>query len=166
MEKKIAKIWILLLIFTVSFFAFLPRDTEYLPNEIKHQVQKEIITENKNSKNEVLNNVSISNLSTGEEKKVEVFEHKSLMKVGEKVFELSFNEGDSLYDAMENLRAEGKLNFSGKNFPVLGFFVEEIEHLKEGNDDFLFFYVNGIESGVGISTYKLKRGDNIEWRLK
>ncbi len=95
-----------------------------------------------------------------------IYQERTTFKIGDKNLELYFNPGETLESAMNRMRLEGTIHFTGKEFPVLGFFVTEIENIKEGNGKFLFFYINGAESNVGISNYKLKAGDHIEWKLK
>jgi hypothetical protein len=48
----------------------------------------------------------------------------------------------------------------------LGEFVESIEGVKPGKDEFWSFYVNGKQAQVGASSYVTKKGDVIEWRLE
>ena len=85
---------------------------------------------------------------------------------GEATAILSFDDGDTFYDALMEARNEGKLQFSGKNYPALGFFVTDIGTLHSGNGDDLLYYINGKEAAVGVSAYVLKDGDIIEWKLK
>lgn len=75
--------------------------------------------------------------------------------------------GSSVYDLMENLKKQDKLRFSGTNYPGIGFFVEEINDIKNDPKEnrFWLYYVNGKEANVGISGYILKPGDVIEWKF-
>ncbi len=70
------------------------------------------------------------------------------------------------YDALVQAKNAGKLEFSGKNYPGLGFFVTDIGTLHSGNGKSLIYYINGKESAVGVSSYTLKDGDIIEWKLE
>ena len=79
---------------------------------------------------------------------------------------LSFDDGDTFYDALMEARNEGKLQFSGKNYPGLGFFVTEIGSLRSGDGKYLLYYINGKEATVGVSLYRLMDGDVIEWKLE
>lgn len=76
------------------------------------------------------------------------------------------NIGESLYTVMQKSKQNGKLIFSGKEFPSLGFFVTDIENLHEGNGKYLFYSVNGKESTVGITNYYPKNNDIVEWKLQ
>ena len=71
-----------------------------------------------------------------------------------------------LYDALEEVKNTGKITLLGKNHPGLGFFVTEIGSLHSGNGKNLLYYINGKEATVGVSSYKLKDGDIIEWKLE
>jgi len=69
-------------------------------------------------------------------------------------------------DAMHTLAAEGSLSFSGRDFPGLGFFVEQMNG-KYGADGFYWIlYVNGKKSDFGASQMRLKEGDVVEWRYE
>ena len=63
-------------------------------------------------------------------------------------------------------REAGTLSFAGKNYPILGFFVTDIGDLHATGGENLFYYINGEEALVGVSTLSLKDGDVIEWKLK
>jgi len=85
---------------------------------------------------------------------------------GETTTHLFFSQNTSFYDALVKARSEGKIEFSGKNYPGLGFFVTDIQTLHSGSGRHLFYYINGKEATVGVSSYTLKDGDIIEWKLK
>ena len=67
---------------------------------------------------------------------------------------------------MKKLASEGKITFEGKEYPALGFFVTEINGLKSGGGKNLMYYINGTEASLGVSSYIIKEGDSIEWKLK
>lgn len=70
------------------------------------------------------------------------------------------------YDALVEAKDSGKITFSGKNYPGLGFFVTDIGALHTGNGKSLLYYINGKQASVGVSSYTLKDGDVIEWKLE
>jgi hypothetical protein len=72
----------------------------------------------------------------------------------------------TFYDALMQAKNAGKITFSGKNYAGLGFFVTDIGSLHSGNGKDLLYYVNGKEAQVGVSSYVLKNGDIIEWKLE
>ena len=71
-----------------------------------------------------------------------------------------------LYDALVQAKANGKINFSGRNYPGLGFFVTDIGTLHAGGGKNSIYYINGVEATVGISSYMLRNGDIIKWKLE
>lgn len=85
---------------------------------------------------------------------------------GEKTVILSVPAETTFYDALVASRDKGEIEFAGKNYPWLGFFVTDIGTLHAGGDLDLLYYINGKEASVGVSTYVLKDGDAIEWKLE
>ena len=79
---------------------------------------------------------------------------------------VKFAPNTLLYDALVQEEKEGRIDFSGKMYPNLGFFVTDIGTLHSGNGKNLIYYINGKEAAVGVSSYKLKDGDIIEWKLE
>ncbi len=53
-----------------------------------------------------------------------------------------------------------------KTYSGIGEFVESIDGMKPDSQHFWAFYVNGKSSNVGASSYVLKSGDKIEWKLE
>jgi len=101
------------------------------------------------------------NVKTTEEK------FKAVMIIGGVKLETEIKIGDSAYDLMENLKSENKINFFGRNYPGLGFFVEEINGVKNNpSGENWIYYVNGEPAPVGISNYILKNNDIIEWKYE
>jgi hypothetical protein len=88
------------------------------------------------------------------------------LKIGEVNTQLSFASNTAFYDALVQARDIGQITFLGKNYPGLGFFVTDFETLHAGNGKYLLYYINGKEANVGVSSYILKDGDIIEWKLK
>lgn len=85
---------------------------------------------------------------------------------GDMTLSLSFIPGVTFYDALVWAKNEGRIEFSGKNYPGLGFFVTDIGTLHAGGGRYLLYYVNGEEATVGVSSYELKGGDVVEWKLE
>ncbi len=89
-----------------------------------------------------------------------------VISAGETTVHLSVAPNTLFYDALAQAKDAGKILFSGKNYPGLGFFVTDIGTLHSGNGKNLLYYINGKEAAVGVSSYTLKDGDIIEWKLK
>ena len=79
---------------------------------------------------------------------------------------ISFKSGISLYEVMEEAREKKQIDFKGRNYPGLGFFVTDVGSLHEDNNQNLMYYINGQEAEVGISSYVPQDGDIISWELK
>lgn len=89
------------------------------------------------------------------------------LKVQDKNYSLKIKEGSSAYDLMNQLKNQG-LSFSATEYSSLGFFVTEINGVKEDRKKTTYWtlYINGKESTVGASQLILKEGDLIEWRYE
>lgn len=85
---------------------------------------------------------------------------------GNETLHLELQAGMSLYDALVLAKENKDIVFSGKNYSGLGFFMTDIGSLHSGNGKNLFYYINNQEASVGVSSYLLKDGDIIEWKLK
>lgn len=75
--------------------------------------------------------------------------------------EISIEEGKTALDALKK-SADIESKGEGENA-----FVVEINGIKpdEKKKEFWAFFVNGKEASVGAGSYKLKYGDQIEWKL-
>ena len=83
-----------------------------------------------------------------------------------KVLNITPVNGMSLYDALVLAKEKSDIQFSGKDYSGLGFFVTDIGSLHSGNGKYLIYSINNKEASVGVSSYLLKDGDIIEWKLK
>ncbi len=75
-------------------------------------------------------------------------------------------EGETLYDLLKLAKKNGDINFNGKDYQGLGFFVTDIGDLHQKDGKYLMYYVNQKETSTGISNYVPKNNDLIEWKLK
>jgi hypothetical protein len=89
------------------------------------------------------------------------------LKVQDKNYTTKIKEGSSAYDLMNQLKTQGFI-FSATKYSDLGFFVTEINGVKEDrkNHTYWTLYVNGKEAMVGASQLILKEGDSIEWKYE
>jgi hypothetical protein len=88
-----------------------------------------------------------------------------LLIIGEQKYEGQIKkENETLYDLMIELQ-NNNINFSfqGKNFPSLGFFVDEINGIKGKPGAYWLYYINNKKAETGITNYILKNGDIINW---
>lgn len=72
------------------------------------------------------------------------------------------------YDAMQKLILDKKITAQMKEFPGLGFFVEEINGIKNNpqTNEYWIYYINGASAQIGISQYKIKNNDLITWKYE
>ena len=92
---------------------------------------------------------------------------KSAGQVGEVVFGSDLAEQPS--DFISGQTALDLLKFKHKvvinTYSGIGEFVVSIDGMKPDSKHFWEFFVNGKSSNVGASSYVLKEGDKIEWKL-
>lgn len=88
------------------------------------------------------------------------------LSAGDVKINIPFAPDTIFYDALVQAKTAGTINFSGKNYPGLGFFVTEIGTLRAGGGKSLLYYINGKHASVGVSSYTLQDGDIIEWKLE
>lgn len=72
----------------------------------------------------------------------------------------------SVYDFMDKLRAEGKINFTEKDYIGMGKFIDSINGIKNNSGQNWIYYVNSVEAQVGVSNYKIKTGDIVSWKYE
>ena len=97
--------------------------------------------------------------------------HEVVLYVLDNTYKINIGDGSSVYDAMNMIESsqennENKFSFKTKEYPGLGYFVEEINGVKEGGGKYWIYYVNGKEASVGIRDYIVKEGDIINWKQK
>ena len=90
------------------------------------------------------------------------------LKVEESKYQVRVELGSNVYDAMVLMREISGLSFEGRVFPGLGFFVEEINGLRQNLKDrkYWIYYINDLKAQVGISAYKLQVNDIISWKYE
>jgi hypothetical protein len=90
--------------------------------------------------------------------------------VSKPVVELSYQDSIpnpvTVYDFMEQLQNEGKINFTEKNYAGMGKLIDGINGIKNNNSQSWIYYVNGKEAQVGVSNYKIKSGDVVSWKYE
>ena len=84
------------------------------------------------------------------------------------VYEVSMKPGSSVYDVMVQARKTSDLSFEGSQFAGLGFFVEEVNGLRQNPKigKYWLYYINGTIGNVGISMYKVEINDVISWKYE
>lgn len=97
-------------------------------------------------------------------------EHKSatesVVAEVDKVVIPVYTEGTVL-SAMEAYRdADRAFSFDGTLYPGLGFFVETLQGIAQGDGKYWMLYVNDESSDLGASRTVVAPGDVVEWRLE
>ena len=87
------------------------------------------------------------------------------LSVDGKRYTASVPEGSTIIELMRSLESAG-LEFTGREYPSLGFFVESINGKKNQKSLFWFLYINGVSSATGASQTRLNAGDSVQWRYK
>lgn len=92
---------------------------------------------------------------------------KAVMIINDNKYEAEIKAGSSVYDLMNLLKNQNKIDFSGKNYSGLGFFIEEINGLKNnlGRKNWVY-YINDKPAPVGISNYLINNNDIIKWKYE
>lgn len=72
----------------------------------------------------------------------------------------------TVLEAMNVAASEGELSFSGRDFPGMGFLVEEINGLKSADGYYWILRINRTLSEKGVSQARVSPGDSVEWRYE
>ncbi|MDE2399960.1 MAG: DUF4430 domain-containing protein [Patescibacteria group bacterium] len=81
-------------------------------------------------------------------------------------YQTEISQNTSVYDFMDKLRTEGKINFEDKTYVGMGKFIESINGIKNTGDKSWIYYVNGKEAQIGVSNYKMNPGDVVSWKYE
>lgn len=90
------------------------------------------------------------------------------LKLPETSYQLQIPENSSAYDLLEIAKVQKGFSFTAKSFPVMGYLVDSINGIKGGDQVgyYWIYFVNDKEAIVGVSNYKLKDGDVVEWKYR
>ena len=88
---------------------------------------------------------------------------KTILEINGERYETEIKGKTSVYDFMDKLRGEGKINFTAKNYIGMGKFIEEINGLKNDGNKYWIYAVNSKEAQVGVSNYQINPGDVVSW---
>jgi len=77
-------------------------------------------------------------------------------------FNVDFNASTNGYDYMVEAQAQGKFNFTAKQYSF-GHMITSIQGIEQTSEYYWFLYVNNHDSSVGIDDVKPKVDDDIEW---
>lgn len=122
------------------------------------------------SKTAVLPKIASSPLDKLGAPRNDAFQIVSKLIVNDALYEVSLPENSSVYEMMKMIRSENPdFSFNGKEYSGLGFFVEEINGVrnnKDSRENYWIYYINGKKAEAGISNYIVKSGDEILWKYE
>lgn len=93
---------------------------------------------------------------------------QATLVVEDRTYAVSLSEGGSAYDLMVKAQETSDFQFRGKEFPGLGFFIQEMNGLEQSPrlGKYWIYYINGTKAEVGISAYTVNLHDIISWRYE
>lgn len=84
-----------------------------------------------------------------------------------KKYTLVYTKDSSVYEFMKELAAQGDFSFSGTNYGgQLGFFVDQVNSVRNADNFYWIYYINGEKAKMGISNYIPNDGDIITWNYE
>ncbi len=119
------------------------------PEEIKNSIEPKVL-----KKREVLNDIILP---------PQALVRAKVVVLG-KTYDASVTEGGNGYDLMQALENEGNFTFHAKEYPGLGYFIDTINDASGSPGSYWIYYINNKKASVGVSEYKVKDGDVIEWK--
>jgi len=137
------------------------------------QTPNEMVDEEKQYSNIAISNEQLTkpqNDNTYNETNNDTATETVFIQVNDKNYDLPYSPSTTVYEAMQRLTADSRqpFLFSAKEFSGMGYFVEEINGLKNNNQtgEYWIYYLNGQSATMGISQLILKPGDKIEWKYE
>ncbi|KKR70662.1 MAG: hypothetical protein UU13_C0002G0007 [Candidatus Nomurabacteria bacterium GW2011_GWB1_40_7] len=95
-----------------------------------------------------------------------VLPETAILEINKTRHETELAGSETVYDFMDKLRDEGKINFTEKTYAGMGKFIVSINGVKSNGAENWIYYVNGKEAQVGVSNYKIKAGDLVSWKYE
>lgn len=86
------------------------------------------------------------------------------ISVASTTYPLSVNPDSTVYDAMLVLASTTPFHFHAKPYPGMGYFVDEINGVKNSLKKYWILYMNGKPAVAGVSSVVVQSGDSIDWR--
>lgn len=72
----------------------------------------------------------------------------------------------TVYDFMDKMRNEGKIDFTDRNYVGIGKFIVSINGIKGNGSQNWIYYVNDKKMETGVSNYKINQGDIVSWKYE
>ncbi len=90
----------------------------------------------------------------------------AILQIEDGKYEIEIQEGGSVYDFMNKLRAEGQIDFKDKNYSGIGKFIYEINGVQGEGGKYWIYYINGKKMSIGVSGSKVNSGDVVSWKYE
>jgi hypothetical protein len=90
----------------------------------------------------------------------------TILEINGARYESEIIEKTSVYDFMDKLQKEGKINFIEKYYVGMGELIDSINGIKNNGNQNWIYYVNGKQAEVGVSNYKINKGDIVSWKYE
>ncbi len=90
----------------------------------------------------------------------------AFLEINDDKYESEIVENTSVYEFMDKLRKQGKINFIEKNYIGIGKFIEGINGIKSKKNKYWIYYVNEQKANIGVSDYKINPGDVVSWKYE
>ena len=89
------------------------------------------------------------------------------MIVGSQRYVIDSSATSTVLAIMQRAKSsESGFSYTSKDYPSLGVFVDSINGTSQSDNKYWMFYVNGVQSPVGISHAQVHPGDTVEWKLE
>jgi hypothetical protein len=83
------------------------------------------------------------------------------------IYDVEIQEGQSVFQILETLKANEEIQFEYGEFEGLGVFVTSLNGITaDSNSEYWKFLINGEEAQVGISDYIIQTGDTIQFEIE
>lgn len=175
-NKKFLPIFLFLIIFPIILFVFFPSELFFSNPKEKIGNSTEMVSETigAGDTTETIGVADDANANaTNTTNAVDVTEAADAVEtikveftVADQRYEISIPENFSIYEAMEVLATTADFSFEAKYYSGLGYFIEQINDLENAGGAYWTLYVNDAYSPVGVSGYKLRAGDHVEWKFE
>ena len=81
-------------------------------------------------------------------------------------YQIDVPPDSTVLDVLRAAASTSALQFSGREYPSLGFFIDSINGVRGANGSYWALYINGTYSQLGASSAVVKAGDTVEWRYE
>lgn len=89
-----------------------------------------------------------------------------VLQIDDKNYQVDVVASTTVFDLMQTLKEKQGLTWGAKEYPGMGFLIEEINGVKSTANKFWVYYINGQSAQVGASQYVLQPNDKIEWKYE